>query len=142
MSSDRGLADHSVLTLPNLIATRATSPVEVLEAHLTEIVTLASEKARTAVGQAVMRGDLIGLLHGFPLVIKDITETAGIRTPMPRRFTATMCRRRCGGRGPAEAGLVVVSKAREALRPFWYQGQTRRGGYKALTSCYPGKRPG
>lgn len=56
MSGDRGLVDHSALTLRDLIATRAASPVEVLEAHLTEIarlnpalnaiVTLAGEQPR------------------------------------------------------------------------------------------------
>ena len=40
MSGDRGLVDHSALTLRDLIATRAASPVEVLEAHLTEIARL------------------------------------------------------------------------------------------------------
>ncbi len=62
MSGDRGLVDHSALTLRDLIATRAASPVEVLEAHLTEIarlnpalnaiVTLAGEQARAAAGGA------------------------------------------------------------------------------------------
>ena len=69
MSGDRGLVDHSALTLRDQIATRAASPVEVLEAHLTEIarlnpalnaiVTLAGEQARAA-EQAVMRGDTRG----------------------------------------------------------------------------------
>ena len=37
MSGHRGLVDHSALTLRDLIATRADSPVEVFEAHFTEI---------------------------------------------------------------------------------------------------------
>lgn len=93
MSGDRGLVDRTALELRDLIATKATSPVEVLEAHLSEIarlnpplnaiITLAEEQARAAAAeaeQAVMRGDELGPLHGLPLVIKDITETAGIRT--------------------------------------------------------------
>ncbi len=102
MSGDRGLVDHSALTLRDQIATRAASPVEVLEAHLTKIarlnpalnaiVTLAGEQARAAAEQAVMRGDPISPLHGLPLVIKDITETRPVfAPPMPRCFTATMC---------------------------------------------------
>ena len=93
MSGDRGLVDRTALELRDLIATKGASPVEVLEAHLSEIarlnpplnaiITLAEEQARAAAveaEQAVMRGDEIGPLHGLPLVIKDITETAGIRT--------------------------------------------------------------
>jgi amidase len=93
MSGDRGLVDRSALALRDLIAAKAASPVEVLEAHLVEIerlnpplnaiITLAADQARaaaTAAEKAVMRGDELGPLHGLPLVIKDITETAGIRT--------------------------------------------------------------
>jgi amidase len=93
MSGDRGLVDRSALSLRDLIASKAVSPVEVLEAHLAEIarlnptlnaiVTLAGEQARAAAvaaEAAVMRGDQLGPLHGLPLVIKDITETAGITT--------------------------------------------------------------
>ena len=93
MSGDRGLVDRTALALRDLIATKAVSPVEVLEAHLSEIarlnptlnaiVTLAEDQARAAAQeaeQAVLRGEPLGPLHGLPLVIKDITETAGIRT--------------------------------------------------------------
>lgn len=93
MPGDRGLVEQTALGLRDLIATKAVSPVEVLEAHLevierlnpplNAIVTLAAEQARdaaVAAEQAVIRGDEIGPLHGLPLVVKDITETAGIRT--------------------------------------------------------------
>jgi amidase len=79
--------------LAALIASKAVSPVEVLEAHLSTIarvnprlnaiVTLAADAARSqakAAEAAVMRGDKLGSLHGLPVVIKDITATAGIRT--------------------------------------------------------------
>ena len=56
MTGDRGLVDRSALELRDLIAGKAVSPVEVLEAHLAEIarlnpalnaiVTLAEEQAR------------------------------------------------------------------------------------------------
>jgi len=93
MTNDRGLVDYSALALRDLIATGKVSPIEVLEAHLEEIarlnpslnavVTLASEQALSAAAaaeKAVMRGDHLGPLHGLPLVIKDTTDTAGIRT--------------------------------------------------------------
>ena len=37
MSGDRGLVDRTALALRDLIATKAVSPVEVLDAHLSEI---------------------------------------------------------------------------------------------------------
>ena len=87
------LSRKSAVELASLIAARAVSPVEVLDAHLATIarvnpklnaiVTLvadaAREQAQTAEA-AVMRGDKLGALHGLPVVIKDITPTAGIRT--------------------------------------------------------------
>jgi amidase len=83
----------SAVELASLIANRSVSPVEVLDAHLdviacinpklNAIVTLADASARAAAKNAeagVMRGDRLGALHGLPVVIKDITPTAGIRT--------------------------------------------------------------
>src|SRR5882672_3638630 len=79
--------------LAALIKSRAVAPVEILDAHLAAIerinpklnaiVTLATDSARQAAlkaGDAVMRGDALGALHGLPVGIKDITYTAGIRT--------------------------------------------------------------
>src|SRR5260370_7225801 len=79
--------------LASLIATKAVSPVEVLDAHLATIarvnpklnaiVTLVADAARVSAKEAeaaVMRGDKLGALHGLPVVIKDITPTAGTRT--------------------------------------------------------------
>src|ERR1700689_3951283 len=73
----------TAVELASLIASKAVSPVEVLDAHLATIarvnpqlnaiVTLVAEAA-------VMRGDALGALHGLPVAIKDITATAGIRT--------------------------------------------------------------
>jgi amidase len=87
------LSRRTAVELASLIATRAVSPVEVLEAHLATIarvnprlnaiVTLVADAARALAKQAeaaVMRGDKLGSLHGLPVVIKDITSTAGIRT--------------------------------------------------------------
>ena len=87
------LSRKTAVELASLIATKAVSPLEVLEAHLATIarvnpklnaiVTLVEEAARTSAKQAeavVMRGEKLGALHGLPAVIKDITPTAGIRT--------------------------------------------------------------
>ncbi len=79
--------------LARLVREKQASPVEILDAHLAAIgranpqvnaiVTLAADEARAAARAAeaaVMRGEALGLLHGVPVGIKDITPTAGIRT--------------------------------------------------------------
>ena len=91
--SDNSLVRQSARELARLIRTRAVSPLDVLDVHLAAIkalnpklnavVTLAEENARDnaqRAEQAVMKGEPIGALHGLPVGIKDITQTAGIRT--------------------------------------------------------------
>jgi amidase len=91
MSND--LSHESACELAALIADKVVTPVEVLDAHLetiarvnpklNAIVTLVADGARVLAKQAeaaVLRGETLGALHGLPVVIKDITPTAGIRT--------------------------------------------------------------
>jgi amidase len=86
------LTRQSIVTLAELIRSRAVSPVEVVQAHLERIVrvnpkinaivTVAPdliEQAKKAEA-AIIRGDQIGPLHGVPLTVKDTIETAGLRT--------------------------------------------------------------
>ena len=78
--------------LAELIRSRAVSPVEVIEAHLSRIgqinpslnaiVTLAPdvlERARSAEAE-LMDGREIGPLHGVPITLKDTIDTQGLRT--------------------------------------------------------------
>src|SRR3984893_16974747 len=87
------LSRATAVELASMIASRAVSPVEVLDAHLATIarvnpklnaiVTLVADAARAVAKDAeatVMRGDTLGALHGLPVAIKDVTPTAGIRT--------------------------------------------------------------
>src|SRR6202163_2126065 len=87
------LSRKTAVELASLIATKAVSPVEVLDAHLATIarvnpklnaiVTLVADAAREQAKHAeaaVLRGDTLSALHGLPVVIKDVTPTAGIRT--------------------------------------------------------------
>jgi amidase len=87
------LTRETACNLRDLIADGSVSPVEVLDAHLAAIerhnpalnaiVTLAEKTARTSAQAAeatVQAGDPLGSLHGLPVVIKDVTPTAGIRT--------------------------------------------------------------
>ena len=92
-AADGALARRSARELVKLIRSKAVSPIEVLDAYLSVIetlnpkinavVTLAADQARDAARRAeaaVMRKDNLGLLHGLPIGVKDVTPTAGIRT--------------------------------------------------------------
>ncbi len=79
--------------LRDLIARREVSPVEVTKAVLDRaerlqpalncFITLARDEALAAAAEAeraVMAGETLGLLHGIPCSVKDIVNTAGMRT--------------------------------------------------------------
>jgi amidase len=79
--------------LAQLIRDRQVSAVEILEAHLAQIAqhnatlnaicTLDAENARLRAQQAdaaIAEGQCWGPLHGVPITIKDIFETANLRT--------------------------------------------------------------
>jgi amidase len=91
--ADTTLTRKSARELAQLVRTRAVSPVEILDAclaaiealnpRLNAVVTLAADQARDAARQAeiaVMKGEPLGPLHGIPIGVKDVTDTAGIRT--------------------------------------------------------------
>jgi aspartyl-tRNA(Asn)/glutamyl-tRNA(Gln) amidotransferase subunit A len=87
------LAYTSAAELAALIARRAVSPVEAVDVVLDRIektqptlnafITVCAEEARAAAKKAeaaVMRGDALGPLHGVPFAVKDLVNTAGVRT--------------------------------------------------------------
>lgn len=76
-----------------LIGRKALSPVELLEScaarieatnpRVNAVVALDLDRAREAARaaeRAVVAGEPLGPLHGLPVAIKDLTETAGLRT--------------------------------------------------------------
>ena len=85
--------DLSALTARRLIGRKRLSPIELLESCIARIEMTngsvnavvatcydrAREEARAAT-DAVMRGDDLGPLHGLPLGVKDLNDTAGLRT--------------------------------------------------------------
>ena len=111
--------------LARMIATKAVSPVEVVRAHLDRIAALdpglrsfitvcadaALDAARTAEA-TLMAGRPVGPLHGVPYALKDLYDTAGVRTTGGSRIfadrvptaDATVVRRL------AEAGAIVLGK--------------------------------
>ena len=86
------LALRSAVETHRRLQSRELSAVEVMEACLRQVERLngtlnaictvserALEEAQAADAQAA-RGDELGLLHGLPVGIKDVTPTAGLRT--------------------------------------------------------------
>ena len=83
------------------IGIRALSPVELLDSclgrieqvnkQLNAIVAIDRERATEEAleaERAVTRGDVLGVLHGIPVAIKDLTDTAGLRTTYGSRLFA------------------------------------------------------
>jgi amidase len=92
-TADEALTRRSAVELAAMMRTRAVSPVEVLDAHLAAIarlnprlnaiVTLDANTARDAArraGARIMAGEPTASLEGLPFGVKDVTETAGVRT--------------------------------------------------------------
>lgn len=87
------LAFRTATELADAIAARKVSSRELLEHYLarierinprlTAVVTLDAEGARKRADdadRALVRGESWGQLHGLPITVKDVFETAGIRT--------------------------------------------------------------
>src|SRR5437762_13907644 len=87
--------------LAALIARRAVSSVEIVDIVLDRIertqptlnafITVCADDARAAAKAAeaaVMRGDALGPLHGVPFAVKDLVNTAELRTTLVNRALA------------------------------------------------------
>jgi hypothetical protein len=85
--------DLSAVQARQMIGTKKLSPVELLESCIKRVgevnhavnamVAMDEDAARAGAKEAeaaVMRGDLLGALHGLPLGIKDLDSTAGLVT--------------------------------------------------------------
>jgi len=95
------LAFLTIAEASNLIATRRLSPVELTEAYLTRIaaldhlldsfVTMTADRARaeaTAAEATIIASGPVSRMHGIPYCLKDIYETAGIRTTAMSKLLA------------------------------------------------------
>jgi amidase len=129
--------------LAQMIRDRQVSAVEVLEAHLAQInkhnsklnaiCTLDEDNARARAKQAdeaLAKGENWGALHGVPVTIKDIFETAGVRTTagyiplkdyIPQQDATVVARLRA-------AGAVIVGKTNLA---------ELAGDYQSTNSLFP-----
>lgn len=141
------LAFMSLVDAAAAVRSRDVSPVELTEAALARIaelnpelnafVTVLADEARRAAREAEARllngAGLSGPLHGLPVALKDIIETAGVRTACGSRVLvdhipaedATVVRRL------RDAGAVIVGKTNThefafgptTINPHW--GNTR-----------------
>lgn len=113
------------------------SPVEVTEAVLARIervnptinayCTVAAEAARAQARlaeAAVVRGDVLGPLHGVPISFKDLTATAGIRTTFGSRIWEHHI---------PKADAPVVERARRAGAIVLGKTNTPEYGCKGVT---------
>lgn len=98
---DLALAFAPATELRRLIRDREVSPIEVVEGVLRRVervnpvvnayCTVAAEQALAAAREAeaaIVRGDVLGPLHGVPVAVKDMSLTAGIRTTFGSRLYA------------------------------------------------------
>ena len=125
MSHDDTLPERSAVELRRLIGNRQLSPVELMDACIARIEALNPavnaiaatdfERARESARQAeadVMSGAPLGPLHGLPLGVKDLQDTAGLlttygnaglRANVPARDNGLVARLRA-------AGAIVTAK--------------------------------
>lgn len=93
------LCQLTAMELRALVACREISPVEVTEAairrakqlqpRLNCLMTICEDQAMEAARsaeKAVLRGELLGLLHGVPFTCKDVINTRGVRTTFGSRL--------------------------------------------------------
>lgn len=125
MSIDFDLPRRSARELRRLIGSREISPLELVDACIARIQAFNPavnaiaatdfERARATArlaGEAVMRGDRLAPLHGLPLGVKDLQDTAGLlstygnvrlRNNVPASDNAMVARLRA-------AGAIVLAK--------------------------------
>lgn len=139
MSSPDELCRLPATALRTLIAQRRVSPVELtravlarserLQPGLNAFITLAPEAAlrdAAAAERAVMAGEAIGLLHGIPCSVKDIVNTADMRTTFGSLLLAENV--------PAEDAVAVARLRRHGAILFG-KTTTPEFGAKCLTDA-------
>lgn len=119
------LCDLSAVELRRLIGRKAISPVELLESclrrieaanpALNAITATCIERAKSeakAAEKAALAGDELGPLHGLPIGIKDLNETAGLKTtwgsPIYKDYVPEKDERMVAA--VRRAGAIVVGK--------------------------------
>src|SRR5579875_2607896 len=137
--------DLPAVTARALIGRKALSPVELVESCIARIeavdhavnavVARDFERARSAARaaeQAVMRGEALGALHGLPIGVKDLEDTAGLRTtygsPLYRDYVPKADQRAVAA--IRAAGGIVLGKTNT---PEWGAGANTRNAVYGAT---------
>lgn len=130
------IADLSAVDLAAAIRAKTVSPVEAVEAALTRIeekvelnafMAVCAERARAEAKAAearVMRGEVLGALHGIPFSVKDLTNTEGVATTQGSALFA--------GNIP-KTDAVAVARARAAGAILIGKTTTPEFGHKPFT---------
>ena len=127
----------TILELGELLRRKSLSPVELVEQHLDRIeklnptlnafITVMADQARAQARQAeqeIREGDWRGPLHGVPIGLKDLIDTAGIRTTaasglfkdrIPTQDAEVVTRLK-------KAGAIILGK--QNLHEFAYGGSS------------------
>lgn len=129
----------SAVRLRDLIAHKEISPVELTRAVLDRagrlqpafnaFITLAPDTALRQAAEAeraVMAGDALGLLHGLPCSVKDIVNTAGMRTTFGSLLLAD---------NVPEADAEAVARLRRQGAVLFGKTTTPEFGAKCLTDA-------
>ena len=126
-------------TLRGHIAARKVSPVELMKAVLERaeklqpvlncFITLVPEvavKAAREAEEAVMQGKPLGLLHGIPYAVKDLVNTAGVRTTFGSRLFE---------QNVPKEDAVATARMKQAGAILFGKTTTPEFGHKALTDA-------
>ncbi|NRF65444.1 amidase [Aquincola sp. S2] len=142
MAHDPHLPEQSAVELRRLIGRRELSPVELMDACIARIEAFnpainaiaatdferARQSARAAEAD-VMRGAPLGLLHGLPLGVKDLQDTAGLLTTygnagqrgnVPARDNSLVARLRASGAiVTAKTNVPDMGAGANTRNPVW-----------------------
>jgi aspartyl-tRNA(Asn)/glutamyl-tRNA(Gln) amidotransferase subunit A len=130
------IADLSAVDLAAAIRAKTISPVDAVEAALARIeeraelnafMAVCADRARAEAKAAeakVMRGEPLGMLHGIPFSVKDLTNTEGVPTTQGSALFADTV---------PSADAVAVSRARAAGAILIGKTTTPEFGHKPFT---------
>jgi aspartyl-tRNA(Asn)/glutamyl-tRNA(Gln) amidotransferase subunit A len=115
--------------------------IEKLNPRLNAFITVTAELARAQARQAeseIRRGEWRGHLHGIPVALKDLIDTAGIRTTA----ASSLCKDRIPSedaeivRRLKEAGAILLGK--QNLHEFAYGGSSMVGWFGEVRNAWNG----
>ena len=147
------LCDLTIAELGEKIAAKEVSPIEVVDAHLACIealnptlnafITVAHDRARAEAKQAteeVVAGNIRSPLHGIPIGVKDIIDSAGVRTTQGSSFFSdnVPTEDACCVQRFRDAGAIMIGKCNTA--EFAAESATKNEHYGACRNPWDTSR--